>query len=284
MRRAMSEMNEGRGVRRRGAPARCLWLLACGCAAGICGAQPLGEPAPERVVWRKAPVAVELAVGAERLVHFPGPVKVGVPGPLQDALRVQNVSGTVYLLAHASFGPARAVVERLDGGAVYLLDLSARETAVAPGALEIADAGPGSPNSLVPGSNGEPASAGNGTHAYGYVRLTRFAAQQLHAPARLLSGLPGVVRVPVERDPVALVRGGAVEAAPLVAWRAGGLYVTAVLLRNTTAEPQTLDPRALRGRWLAATFQHHRLHAAGSEADRTAAYLVSARPFSASLR
>ena len=156
-------------------------------------------------------------------------------------------------VGHGVPAGARAVRSGARGGgaarrrAVYLLDLSARETAVAPVALEIADAGPGSPNFLVPGSNGEPASAGNGTHAYGYVRLTRFAAQATHAPARLLSSLPGVVRVPVERDPVALVRGGAVEAAPLVAWRAGGLYVTAVLLRNTTAEPQTLDPRGVAG-------------------------------------
>ena len=48
--------------------------------------------------------------------------------------------------------------------------------------------------------------------------------------------------------------------------------------------PQTLDPRTLRGRWLTAAFQHNRLHEAGSEADRTVVYLISDRPFAASLR
>lgn len=276
--------------------ARPLWLIflasvhvVCGPQA-VCWAQPTGVDQPtERVVWRKAPVAVELAVGEERLVHFAGPVKVGVPGPLQDALRVQNVAGTVYLLAQSPFGPARTMVERLDGGTVYLLDVSAHSNMAAPGALQIADSGSPTASTAMNGTLGATVGDGRATHAYGYVTLTRFAAQQLYARARLLSGLPGVVRVPINRDPVvrsrglSLLRGGAVEAAPLVAWRAGGLYVTAVSLRNLTAEPQTLDPRALRGRWLAATFQHHRLHAAGREADRTAVYLVSARPFAASL-
>jgi hypothetical protein len=67
-----------------------------------------------------------------------------------------------------------------------------------------------------------------------------------------------------------------------VAWRAGGLYVTAVKLTNRTDQPQILDPRDLRGSWLTATFQHNRLLAAGSEADTTAVYLISARPFAAS--
>ena len=44
------------------------------------------------------------------------------------------------------------------------------------------------------------------------------------------------------------------------------------------------DPRNLRGRWLTAAFQHNRLHAVGSEADRTVVYLISDRPFAASLR
>ena len=119
---------------------------------------------------------------------------------------------------------------------------------------------------------------------YGYVTLTRFAAQQLYAPARLLEELPGVTRVPVKREPVALVRGNAVEAVPLVAWRAGDLHLTAARLTNKTGRSQTLDPRNLRGRWLTAAFQHNRMHAVGSEADRTVVYLISDRPFAASLR
>ena len=100
---------------------------------------------------------------------------------------------------------------------------------------------------------------------------------------RLLSALPGIVRVPVQKDQIALVPGHAIDAKPLAAWRGGGLYVTAVRLRNRLNIAQILDPRALRGNWLTATFQHVRLLPAGDEADTTAVYLVSAQAFSASL-
>jgi integrating conjugative element protein (TIGR03749 family) len=232
---------------------------------------------PERIAWRKTPIAVELAVGAERLVHFPRAVKVGVPPQLQGALRVQSIDGTLYLLASQPFAATRVIVRGIDNGQVYLLDLSA-----------VADGGGSSPIEIYlpdegPASGSEPTAA-SGPPQYGYVTLTRFAAQQMYAPARLLQELPGVVRVPVKREPVALVRGDVVEAVPLVAWRAGDLYVTAAKLTNKTDRSQTLDPRTLRGRWLTAAFQHNRLHEAGSEADRTVVYLISDRPFAASLR
>jgi integrating conjugative element protein (TIGR03749 family) len=233
---------------------------------------------PERIAWRKTPIAVELPVGTERLVHFPEAVKVGVPPKLQGSLRVQSISGTLYLLAHQPFAATRVIVRGMDNGQVYLLDLTA-----------VADGGGNTPLEIYlpdeePAVGANTAAEASGPPQYGYVTLTRFAAQQLYAPARLLRDLPGVVRVPVKRQPVALVRGDAVEALPLIAWRAGDLYVTAAKLTNKTDRPQTLDPRTLRGRWLTATFQHNRLHAAGSEADRTVVYLISDRPFAASLR
>lgn len=231
----------------------------------------------ERIAWRKTPIAVELAVGAERLVHFPGAVKVGVPPQLQGALRVQSIDGTLYLLASQPFAATRVIVRGIENGQVYLLDLSAVAEDDGSGPIEIylPDEAP---------ANGSEPTVASGPPQYGYVTLTRFAAQQMYAPARLLQELPGLNRVPVLREPVALVRGDTVEAVPLVSWRAGDLYVTAAKLTNKTARPQTLDPRTLRGRWLTAAFQHNRLHEAGSEADRTVVYLISDRPFAASLR
>jgi len=122
----------------------------------------------------------------------------------------------------------------------------------------------------------------NATGQYSYVALSRFAAQQLYAPLRLVQARPGIVRVPVGRDPVDLLRGGKIDALPLVAWQAGGLYITAVKLTNRTDQPQTLDARDLRGPWLTATFQHNRLLAVGTDADTTAVYLISVRPFEVS--
>ena len=93
-----------------------------------------------------------------------------------------------------------------------------------------------------------------------------------------------ITRVPVSRDAVDLLRGGAVEAIPLVSWHAKRLYVTAVKLTNRTHQARTLDPRGLRGAWLTASFQHYRLLPMGDEADTTAVYLISARPFEVSFQ
>ena len=169
------------------------------------------------------------------------------------------------------------MVRELDSGQIFLFDVTATGEGGASDPIQIYVTGDsGSANAPATGGNepdqGQP----------GYIQLTRFAAQQLYAPSRLVKDRPGIVRVPVVRDAVDLLQGGAVEATPLVAWRANGLYVTAVKLTNRSDQPLTLDPRLLRGAWLTATFQHHRLLPKGDEADTTAVYLVSARPFDVS--
>ena len=228
----------------------------------------------ERIEWKKTPVRLALTVGEERHVEFPASVKVGVPGNLQPLLRTQSVNGTVYLLAHAPFESTRVMVREIEGGQIYLFDISASKKSGQSHPIQVYVQQASEPGDLNDGN----AVASN----ISYVTLTRFAARQLYAPARLLQDRPGIVRTPVARDPINLVHGGASDATPLVAWRAGGYYLTAVKLTNRTAQPQTLDPRNLRGAWLTATFQHHRLLPAGNEADTTAVYLISARPFSVS--
>ena len=232
----------------------------------------------ERIAWRKTPIVIELAVGTERLVHFPGAVKLGLPPQLQGVLRIQSIAGTAYLLAHQPFASTRVIVQGLDDGQVYLLDLAANAESAGHAPIEIFL--PDQPTV----DREETSSAPPALPQYGYVALTRYAAQQLYAPARLLTALPGVVREPLKREPVTLVRGGAVKAVPLIAWRAADLYLTVVKLTNKTDRPQILDPRTLRGTWLTAAFQHNRLQARGSEADLTVVYLVSDRPFAPSLR
>ena len=232
---------------------------------------------PERIEWKKAPIRLELVVGQEQRIEFPATVKVGVPAPVQGVLRTQSVNGVVYLLAHAAFGTNRLMVRELDSGRIYLFDVTATK-----------EGGPVHPIQIyVTGdqdSKNDQASGGDESEKGppDYIQLTRFAAQQLYAPARLVKDRPGIVRIPVSRDPVALYHGGTVEGVPLVAWRAKGLYVTAVKLTNRTEQALTLDPRNLRGTWLTATFQHHRLFPKGDEADTTAVYLISARPFEVS--
>ncbi|MCG7872672.1 MAG: TIGR03749 family integrating conjugative element protein [Candidatus Thiodiazotropha lotti] len=231
----------------------------------------------ERIEWKKAPIRLELPVGQEQRIEFPASVKVGVPASVQGLLRTQSVNGTVYLLAHAPFGSNRLMVRELDRGRIYLFDVTAAEEGGASHPIQVYVTGDS-------GATEDHATGGNDTDKGqpDYIQLTRFAAQQLYAPSRLLKDQPGIVRVPVSRDLVDLLHGAAIEATPLVAWRTNGLYITAVKLINRTNQAQTLDPRDLRGAWLTATFQHHRLLPKGDEADTTAVYLISARPFEVS--
>ena len=238
---------------------------------------------PERVVWRKTPIAIPLIVGEERLIHFPESVSIGLPQLLTARLRSQSINGTLYLLARQSFESTRVMVRSENGGPLFVLDLSAElsseERPPLPEVQVLLET-----SKLAAGSEGSDSDSaetitGNRFSQWGYVALTRYAAQQLYAPERLVPNTPGVVAIPVQVAPVGLLRGGGVEAVPVAAWKAGLHYVTAVRLTNHSAKAVILDPRELRGAWLAATFQHNRLLPSGTDEDTTAVYLISDRPF-----
>jgi len=235
----------------------------------------------ERIEWKKIPIKLDLKVGHERLIYFPSPIKIGLPGRLQPLLRAQSVDGTLYLLANSSFEATRVMVREIESGRIYLFDITASKDGGQTSPVQIHSTD--NTNSRLDGAE---LFGGKGDHPastqYSYVSLTRFAAQQLYAPARLLHNLPGITRTPVARKSVNLIHGGAIEATTLVAWRTGNLYLTAFKLINHSSQPQILDPRNIRGTWLSAAFQHNRLLPAGDEADTTAVYLISARPFEAS--
>lgn len=259
-----------------------LWGLS---VSALCLAQDVSPEVDrvERAVWRKVPIAVPLIVGEERLVHFPDSVSVGLPQSLTAVLRSQSINGTVYLLAQQPFAPTRVLVRSESDGLIYVLDIAAEPDSA--GLQALADLQIMLPASPTPEpENSASAASGHPRPASGgYVALTRFAAQQLYAPTRLLPSRKGIVSMPVRQEPVALVMGGEVDAVPVASWKVGGRYVTAVKLTNRSNRSVVLDPRELRGSWLAATFQHNRLLAAGREADTTAVYLVSERPFEATL-
>lgn len=251
-------------------------LLAIALAACLAMAGPVSANAgesPDRITWDGTPVQVTLPVGQERLIRLPaGHVRVGLPPHIDEQVRVFSNDGIVYLKAHAEFGPARAVISDVETGATFMLDLSAEDGARA---NEVVIHRPGSR----PDRQTDEPAAESDHQNLDYVALTRFAAQSLYGPSRLAPQMPGVRQVSLNQEPVRLVRGGAVSAEPLAAWRGGRWYVTAVKLTNATNAPVTLDPRDLRGDWLTAAFQHARLHPAGHEADTTAVYVVSDRPF-----
>jgi integrating conjugative element protein (TIGR03749 family) len=109
------------------------------------------------------------------------------------------------------------------------------------------------------------------------VTLTRYAAQSLYAPLRTIEPVPGIAparlrgNLPLET----LTPGLPLRATALSAWRLDGFWVTAIKLTNTSERWLGLDPRALQGDVVTATFQHSRLGPAGTPEDTTALYLVT---------
>ncbi|MGH2626876.1 MAG: TIGR03749 family integrating conjugative element protein [Anaerolineales bacterium] len=244
----------------------------------------------EHLRWSGTPMPLALPVGIDRVVRFPSDVRVGPPGKLSERLQVTSADGAVYFRALAAFEPTLVLVQETEAPArTFSFQLRAEQGASTT-PVEILAPREEARDGSAPTEGSLDLEVAPLPRQYGYVALTRFAAQQLYAPERLLRALEGVYQVPLpDRGPVALIRTGAVlgevEATPLVSWAdETGLYVTAVRLRNRTHRAVILDPRtALRGEWLAATFQHARLLPAGHEADTTAVYLISAQPFADTL-
>ncbi|HDX9112714.1 TIGR03749 family integrating conjugative element protein [Enterobacter cloacae] len=254
--------------------------------------------ADEFMKWERIPLQIPLQVGLERVVFVDKNVRVGFPPALNGKLRVQSTGGAVYLKADSAFPQTRVQLQDVESGEVILLDVTAGEK------------GPSEPVRLVysgevntvsstadtrrqaENSNIQPGSD-DGTQAkrkkvqYSApvpVLLTRYAAQSLYAPLRTVEAVPGIrpVNPHLPKRLTTLYPSEAITATPLAAWGVANRAVVAVRLQNTASRRIVLDPRALQGQFVAATFQHRWLGPVGTPEDTTTAYIVTGtRPESA---
>ena len=242
----------------------------------------------ERVLWDKRPINVHLQVGNERIIHFPDDVRYWLPDTVKRHVSVLAANGVLYIRAVEPFPTTRLRIQGLNDQQVYLLDITASESAAVSDELIVMT----KKNTR---NRSKEATAYRTTEDW-RIRLTRYAAQQLYAPERLVDGDSAIKRIPVEsKTSVPLIRGGLIEAVPIASWQGHGLTVTAVRVRNLSRQSlqlqfdQTDSLEALdlshlvRGDWLTATLQHDRLGAMGDETDTTTLYLVSNRSFVESL-
>ena len=256
------------------------------------GMVPAGQ-AMEILRWERLPLAVPLVVGQERVVFIDRNVRIGMPAGVGESLRVQSAGGAIYLRASKPIPSTRLPLQDVESGALILLDIAAEPAKAGQAALEPVrivegEAAPAhygeqaaTPPSTDDDTQGDtPASGRTPAHKRETpvaVVLTRFAAQNLYAPLRTVEPVAGIGRVNLRRDlaldtllPTLPVRARALEA-----WRLEDQWVTAVRLTNTTARGLDLDPRALQGDFVAATFQHPTLGPAGQSSDTTVVYLVT---------
>ena len=253
----------------------------------LCLALVPAAHAIEILRWERLPLAVPLVVGQERVVFIERNVRIGVPAGVGEQLRVQSAGGAIYLRANAPIAPTRLQLQDVESGALILLDIAAEPAKAGQPALEPVRI----VESDVPTTRyGEPAKPAATTDDDAQrtavtakratpvaVVLTRYAAQNLYAPLRTVEPVPGIGRVNLRRtlELSTLLPTLPVRAQALAAWRLEDQWVTAVKLTNTSGRWLDLDPRALQGDFLAATFQHPNLAPAGHAADTTVVYLVT---------
>jgi integrating conjugative element protein (TIGR03749 family) len=244
--------------------------------------------APERVIWDKRPISIHLQVGHERLIHFPDDVRYWLPDTVKRQVSLLAANGVLNIRAVEPFPTTRIRVQGLNDQQVYLLDISASEVAAGSDELIVM--------TIENTRNRSKEATAYRTTEDWRIRLTRYAAQQLYAPERLVDGDSAIKRIPVEsKTSVPLIRGGLIETVPIASWQGRGLTVTAVRVHNLSRRSlqlqfdrsdshQALDLSYLmRGDWLTATLQHDLLGAMGGETDTTTLYLVSNRSFVESL-
>ena len=245
--------------------------------------------AVEILHWARLPLAVPLIVDRERVVFIDRNVRVGVPPGIADRLRVQSAGGAVYLRASGPISPTRLQLQDVESGALILLDIAAEPAKEGQAALEpvrivedeTATAKYGSKGSAPTGDADSDSSLADKPATSREtpipVVLTRYAAQNLYAPLRTMEPVHGVARANLRRGLAldTLLPTLPVRARPLAAWRLDDHWVTAIQLTNTGGRWIDLDPRALQGDFVAATFQHANLGPSGQSTDTTVLYLVT---------
>ena len=229
----------------------------------------------EHRVWNKEPIHIVLPVGKERRIDFPLSIELQVPASVQAmSERIQiTESGSVYWIASKSFKRQR-VNAITHTGYSYILDIEARPKGHQHPIAIVDD--------RIPIQESNTGQSTKSKYDYDYVDLTRFAAQSVYAPDRLIKPLPGIRRVAIDSGHLPLVKGADLLTEPMVQWvvpTIPSLYVTAVRITSNSLKKITLDPRLLRGDFLAASSQHTSVNAAGEEGDTTTWYLVSDQPF-----
>jgi integrating conjugative element protein (TIGR03749 family) len=205
-----------------------------------------------------------------------------VPAQLGERLRVQSAGGAIYLKASEVIPPTRLQLQDVESGALILLDIAADVAKEGQAPLEpvriVVEETTGQRDGRPAGSTDKPPhSSASPCDTPIPVAPIRYAAQNLYAPLRDVEPIAGVRRANLRRDLAldTLLPTLPVRARSLAAWRLSDQWVTAVSLANTSPSWLDLDPRALQGDFVAASFQHPDLGPAGEPTDTTVVYLVT---------
>ena len=213
----------------------------------------------DHLLYEDVPLNVDLAIKQELRIHFGESIELGLPPSLASKLNAASVQGTLFLTASNAFKRQRIYVKRLNSGRFVLLDLATKSNARSSQDIYIAYRDRPTlkrPSELTP------------------VALTRYAAQQLFAPKRLLERVAGVRQTTLPTDVSSIYLDSAVKTKPLGAWRTRSQIVVAIQLENTSSIPVKVNPKAVRGHWRTVSFLRTELAPANEPAQTTVMFLV----------
>ena len=256
----------------------------------LCRFAYANTPVSEEVrVWNNTPMTVVLPVNQDVRVIFPVPVDIQVPADTMQVLESLAPNQTVvYWKASASFDTSRVIATSLDRKTVYLLDLVATADAQ-PIAVRIEDPNriinTASPDSEARTVSGQPKASLTDPAE---IVLTRFAAQSLYAPARLVPTNSNIfpvedVSLPSDFPLMDSQQGEYYDVKVVGAWSGYGRYITAVMVTNRSNVAVRINPAFVNGNFTHITPQHLWLDSAGSLENRTTLYLISDVPFASAI-
>lgn len=253
------------------------------------------------VVWDRTVIRLNLSVGVEQVLFFPNDAAVGLSPTLAnaDVFRTLSAGQTVYWTALQAFSGERVKV-RLSSGEYVLFDVSAIVEKKPPKQVD--------PINVVVNSMAQENDSGDVQQQQSQINqastifdLIRYGAQSIYSPARLVYPLPGIREAPV-------VLGGDISAlyqspnkktslllSPVKSWVLNGIYVTAIAVKNQSNRVVELDNRHVKhtressrsgvGRhFIASSFYQQQLRPRDEPGDRTTLFIVTDKPFGASLR
>lgn len=118
--------------------------------------------------------------------------------------------------------------------------------------------------------------------APGYHDMVRYGFRHYVGPARLIGddlGTPVKVNKSEIGNRLIRMNGGKLSVKAIRGWEIDGLYLTILLVNNTSSQRVDFDPRAIRGRFVFAAALQPVLEPSGSKYDQTLWALISEVPF-----
>jgi len=256
--------------------------------------------ATEYIEYSNKPVTIQLHEGEERTIQFGDHVAVGVT-PKQEAqglFRVQSAQGALHILPRKTFERERIQVKRLGDGKIVLIDLVSIEankkdqTPLEDIRIYVENEAKELPKDIETAkeeASGETNANQKEIEPITPITLTRHLAQKLYAPERLHKVMPGISEVSLNemlhKDVRAFkgINRAKTTVRPILAYRSGNLYATALLVSNTDNTPVQLNYLDINIPFTHATYQHHKLNPKGQAGDRTVLYVINERPLSETL-